>query len=104
MSDDLRRIRLEKLQKLKEAGIHPYPERFPKSHSLAQARAAAIGTEVKVAGRIVANRPAGKLAFFNIQDVDAGIQVKLDIAGAGQESFKRFVLRGPRRLRGRRGQ
>ncbi|HZU97863.1 MAG TPA: lysine--tRNA ligase [Planctomycetota bacterium] len=91
MSDDLRQIRLDKLAKLRKAGIHPYPERFPKTHSLAQARAAAIGTEVKVAGRIVANRPAGKLAFFNIQDVDAGIQVKLDIAGAGQESFKRFV-------------
>jgi lysyl-tRNA synthetase class 2 len=91
MSDDLRQIRLDKLAKLRDAGIHPYPERFPKTHSLAQARDAAIGTEVRVAGRIVANRPAGKLAFFNIQDVDARIQVKLDIAGAGQESFKRFV-------------
>lgn len=91
MSDDLRRIRLEKLEKLKTAGIHPYPERFPKTHSIAQARELPIGTDVRVAGRVVANRPGGKLAFFNLQDMDGKIQVKLDVGGAGEQSYKQFV-------------
>ncbi len=92
MSDDLRQIRLEKLERLKKAGLHPYPERFEKTHSLAKARELALGTEnVRVAGRVVANRPAGKLAFFDLQDLDAKIQVMLDKRGAGEASFQHFL-------------
>lgn len=91
MSDDLRQIRLDKLAKLRAAGIHPYPERFPKTHSIAQARELPIGTDVRVAGRVVANRPGGKLAFFNLQDIDAKIQAKLDIGGAGEQPYRQFV-------------
>ncbi|MEZ0230930.1 MAG: lysine--tRNA ligase [Planctomycetota bacterium] len=91
MSDDLRQIRLDKLAKLRAAGIHPYPERFPKTHSIAAARELPMGTEVRVAGRLVANRPGGKLAFFNIQDIDAKIQAKVDIGGCGEVAFRQFV-------------
>jgi lysyl-tRNA synthetase class 2 len=90
MTDDLRQIRLDKLDKLRKAGIHPYPERFPKTHSIAQAREA-LDTVVRVAGRLVANRPGGKMAFFNIQDMDAKIQGKVDIAGVGEAAFRQFI-------------
>ena len=92
MSDDLRQVRLDKLEKLKAQGVHPWPERFAKTHSLAQARGLAAGTTgVKLAGRVVANRPTGKLAFLNIRDMDAQIQVAMRINDVGAESFKRFV-------------
>ncbi len=92
MSDDLRRVRLEKLERLKTAGIHPYPERFAKTHSLAGARELPMGTEgVRVAGRVVANRASGKFSFFNIQDMDARIQVKVDIGETGEQAFRQFI-------------
>jgi lysyl-tRNA synthetase class 2 len=92
VSDELRRVRLEKLDKLRKAGIHPYPERFAKTHSIAQARELPMGTEgVRVAGRVVLNRPAGKLAFFDIRDMDAKIQVMVDIGRTGEQAFRQFV-------------
>lgn len=92
MSEDLRQVRLEKLQKLKAQGIHPWPERFPKTHSLAQARTLASGTEaVRLAGRVVAIRTKGKLSFINIRDFESQIQVAIQVNKVGEEAFKRFV-------------
>ena len=45
MGEDLRQVRIEKLQRIRDAGLNPYPERFERSHTLAQARLA--GAELK---------------------------------------------------------
>jgi lysyl-tRNA synthetase class 2 len=92
VSDDLRQVRLDKLAKLRAQGVHPWPERFPKTHSIAKARELAPGTEgVRIAGRVVAIRTKGKLSFFNIRDLDGQIQVALQVNKVGDEPFKRFV-------------
>jgi lysyl-tRNA synthetase class II len=47
------RVRREKLELIKKAGIQAYPERFELTHELHEARALADGTPgVSVAGRI----------------------------------------------------
>jgi lysyl-tRNA synthetase class 2 len=92
VSDDLRQVRLEKLERLRAQGVHPWPERYAKTHSIAQARELPQLTEgVKIAGRVVANRPAGKLVFFEIRDIDAKIQIALNAKKAGEAEVKKFV-------------
>ena len=71
MFEDLREVRLQKMRALREAGINPYAERFPRTHSLADAYAIAEdreGESVAVAGRVMTVRAFGKLTFFHLQD------------------------------------
>ena len=35
--DRIRQVKLEKIERLREQGFNPYPERFEKTHSLAEA-------------------------------------------------------------------
>src|SRR4051812_20876246 len=73
--------RLEKLRKLREMGINPYPYGFSASHDsaallaekdkLLPAAEGATGPEVAFAGRIVRYNLKGKLAFVHLKD-DAG--------------------------------
>ncbi len=104
MFDELREIRIEKLEAMRAAGIRPYAERFPRTHTLAQAGALAEkagggeGPEtVRVAGRVLTIRSFGKLCFFHLQDASGRLQVALDARRVGpevMESFARFVDMG----------
>ncbi|MBU4480099.1 lysine--tRNA ligase [Patescibacteria group bacterium] len=67
--EDIRQVRLEKLNKLKEAGIDPYPAGADFDFSIKEA----IGNfeedkEVKLVGRVMSLRPQGGLSFFNFTD------------------------------------
>jgi lysyl-tRNA synthetase class 2 len=85
-------VRREKLEKLKSAGIHPYPERFEMSHELCDARALADGTgNVSVAGRITAIRRMGKLSFITIQDLKGKLQLCMKIDDVGEEKYQQYV-------------
>ncbi|MEB3232777.1 MAG: lysine--tRNA ligase [Leptolyngbyaceae bacterium] len=86
-SDDLRAIRLEKAQQLQEKGLNPYAYRWDITHHAAELQAQytdlAAGEEVEavevaIAGRILARRVFGKLAFFSLQDETGTIQLYLD--------------------------
>ncbi|NLL15180.1 MAG: hypothetical protein GX267_17415, partial [Fibrobacter sp.] len=64
------KVRLDKVPQLKEAGYHPYLERFERTHRLSEASKLPDGTkDVKVAGRIIALRYFGKLAFGHLYDI-----------------------------------
>lgn len=84
--DDLRAIRLQKVDDLKQLGINPYAYSWRSSHPTAvlqqQYEALGAGEEVEVevslAGRILARRVFGKLAFFTLQDETGTIQLYLD--------------------------
>ena len=89
MSEEIRKIRLEKADKLRERGIEPYAERFERSHSLAEAGRLAEGTEdLRLAGRVVAFRDIGKLVFAHLQDFSGGIQIALQQDSLGGEAYK----------------
>jgi lysyl-tRNA synthetase class 2 len=85
-------VRREKLEKLKAAGIHPYPERFDLTHELKAARELADLTPgVRVAGRITAIRRMGKLSFITIQDMKAKLQLCMKIDDVGEEKYQQYV-------------
>jgi lysyl-tRNA synthetase class 2 len=86
--------RLEKLEKLRAAGIKPYPNSFQRSHTTEQAIALlkqheesgqADQPSVTVAGRITARRNMGKITFMDLRDGSGKIQLLLgDLLNATQ--------------------
>ena len=74
------KFRLEKLEKIKNAGINPYAYNFDKKdsiESLTQKGENGIGGKVMTAGRMVSFRKMGKASFTHIQDDSGKIQIYL---------------------------
>ena len=73
-------IRREKLSKLRELGINPYPANlFPVDHSSKQIKETfKEGKKVVTAGRLMSVRDQGKATFAEIQDQDGRIQLYLN--------------------------
>jgi len=90
------RIRQDKRARLLADGRQPYPVAVPRTHSLADVRAAhpdlpvdsATGDIVGVAGRVVFARNTGKLCFATLQDGDGTqLQAMISLAGVGQQAL-----------------
>ena len=88
--NELEKIRLEKIERLRQQGIDPYPTRAEVSHSIAEALAlftefeknkteSSPAPQVTLGGRIRSKRPMGKLAFSHIEDGSGRIQLMLRI-------------------------
>ncbi|MEW5856334.1 MAG: lysine--tRNA ligase [Cyanobacteriota bacterium] len=85
-SDDIRATRLEKVEQLKQLGMNPYAYQWESSHHAAQLQekyadlpsGEEVEVEVAIAGRIMARRVFGKLAFFTLQDETGSIQLYLE--------------------------
>ena len=96
MAEDYRQNRLDKLARLRDAGIQVYPDRFETTHTLAEVMKLDDGAKVKVAGRMVARRVMGKLTFAKLQDLRGAIQISLgkkelsEDLDASRRLFKRF--------------
>ena len=74
--DEIKRVRLEKLNNLRAEGLDPYAGGFLPSHTVAQALGAfSEGQEVALAGRLIANRSHGKVVFADIQDQTGKMQL-----------------------------
>ena len=100
-SDDLPeqvRVRREKLDRLRAEGVDPYPLGFRRTTTIAELRArhgdlpadTATGERVAVAGRVVLNRPSGKIAFATIRDDGGDLQVMLTLDVTGAEALDRW--------------
>ncbi|MEL6262444.1 MAG: lysine--tRNA ligase [Cyanobacteria bacterium J06626_6] len=84
--EGIRMTRLQKVEDLKQAGQNPYAYTWEVTHPIAdlQAKFADLAAgeeeafEVSVAGRIMARRVFGKLAFFTLQDATGTIQLYLE--------------------------
>ncbi len=78
MTDRIAEDRLEKLQKLRESGIDPYPPRVPRPTAIRSCLGNIRGREgekVTIAGRLGQVRDFGKLRFAHCRDLDGSIQV-----------------------------
>ena len=81
MSDIFEKQRLQKVDKIKELGHDPWGQRFDGHIAIQDARekapaeAGVDGETVRVAGRIMLRRKAGKLRFYDIQDWSGKIQL-----------------------------
>ena len=81
-------VRREKLEKIKEY-CNPYPEKYEITNSIKEARELVDGTQdVKIAGRIIFMRKMGKLSFLRIRDIEASIQVSMQLDLVGEEAYK----------------
>ncbi|MES9603633.1 bifunctional lysylphosphatidylglycerol synthetase/lysine--tRNA ligase LysX [Actinomadura sp. NPDC000929] len=89
------RVRREKLDRLRESGIDPYPVTFPRTATTAEIRAKHTGLEpgtetgekAGVTGRVMLIRNTGKLCFATISDAGGDLQVMLSLAKVGQEQL-----------------
>ncbi len=70
-------IRREKLDRLRELGINPYPANlFPVDHTSKQVKDEYLeGKKVVVAGRLMSTRIQGKASFAELQDSEGRIQL-----------------------------
>lgn len=76
----MREARIENLHKLEQLGINCYPAKIHRTHQLgeiAERFAQLNGTQTSVAGRIVAIRHHGQLAFADIEDASGTLQIYL---------------------------
>ena len=96
LTDQEKQRRL-KLQKLREAGVDPYPPRARRTHTNTQAIAALEGAaedsppvEVTVVGRLVSIRVMGKSSFAHIEDGSGRIQLYLRRDALGEETYDMF--------------
>lgn len=85
---DERQDRLDRRQKLIDAGIPPHPAKFDRTHLVSELKNLAEGDEVSVAGRIMLQRVIGKLAFYAIQDASGSHQVGVKVDDVGAENYK----------------
>ena len=93
--DQLRSVRLEKLDKLRQMGVDPYGTRFDRS-ACAQAVKEGFdsleGSEVSIAGRIMALRHHGKASFADLQDQSGRIQVYVRLDDVGEFQYQVYEL------------
>ena len=102
MANNLRQARLDKLQRLKEASIQPYPYSFPRTHTLSdlihhfhdlQKNQQVVAT----IGRVMLWRPQGGTTFGTILDhswkkngKEARFQIYLNKEALGEEKYLLF--------------
>ena len=73
-------VRREKLSKLRELGINPYPaDLYPVTHSSAKVKSDfSEGKKVVMAGRLMRKKIQGKAAFAELQDSEGRIQIYIN--------------------------
>ena len=84
--EEIRAARIEKVNQIKDLGLNPYAYKWEVTHKALElqekyadlASGEEVEVEVSLAGRVVARRVFGKLAFFELQDETGKIQLYLD--------------------------
>jgi lysyl-tRNA synthetase class 2 len=71
---ELMKVRLDKLEQLKELGVGPFAFTFDKKDTIDQAREK-MDQEVQTAGRILARREMGAITFLDLTDETGKIQL-----------------------------
>lgn len=95
---ELKKIRLEKVQELREMGIDPFGSKYVRDASTREIIdnfEAMDGKKVSIAGRIMSKRRHGKAGFANLQDLSGNIQLyfrKDDLGEASYELFKKLDI------------
>ncbi|MEU4448126.1 bifunctional lysylphosphatidylglycerol synthetase/lysine--tRNA ligase LysX [Actinosynnema sp. NPDC050801] len=84
------RVRIAKLDRLRDRGIDPYPVNYPREQSVARAREL-FGDVVSVTGRVVVLRELGGLCFARIRDSTGEIQLMLDAGRVNLDPWKAGV-------------
>jgi lysyl-tRNA synthetase class 2 len=93
---ELEKIRLEKGNLLRDAGMDPYPRRATRTHFTLEAISAfenaSEGEEVKstIVGRLRSIRSMGKVVFAHVEDEQGRLQLFLRLDEVGKERLELF--------------
>jgi len=90
--ENLRRIRIEKLEKLRQAGVNPYPSKFEGRIEIGTTSKKKLGSKVRVAGRIVGWRGHGKLIFADLKGESGQLQICFKQDELPAEKFRLLEL------------
>ena len=88
-------FRKDKLKKLEEMGINPYPQKYRPTHLssiIISDYENLEGKDVNVAGRIMSIRRMGKSSFFHIQDGGGRLQIFIKRDDIGEDIYNHFKL------------
>ena len=88
-------FRIEKLSKIKDNGINPYPATFDPDEStkiILSDYKSWEGKNVTIAGRVMALRKMGKVSFSQIMDSEGKIQIFISRDELGESSYNIFKL------------
>ena len=98
---ELEKIRLAKLERLRAAGMEPYPTRVARTHTTAEViagyRSQAVTDEhtpqgrYTLAGRLRSIRVMGKAAFAHVEDGAGKLQLYLRADELGADKFRLFT-------------
>ena len=93
--EELRKTRIEKLEKLKKLGVNPYPATTQRDASLAEVIAdfekLAKKKDLHLVGRVMSIRGQGGLVFFNINDGTGSFQGLLKKDEMDEKLFDLFA-------------
>jgi lysyl-tRNA synthetase, class II len=89
------KVRLGKVERLRAAGVDPWPVGYPRTHTIAEVRAefgelpadTATGKRVGVVGRVMLYRNGGRLCFATIRDGSGEIQVMISLDRVGEAAL-----------------
>jgi len=89
--EDLRKVRLDKLNVIEEKEGLKYPYSYPRTHCLADALNLKEGTkDIYLAGRMMTYRDMGKLSFATLRDHSGSMQIAVQVDILGKDLFKFF--------------
>jgi len=94
MLDEIKKIKFDKLEKLKKAGMDPYPEKTVRAMTNKEALNKFDELQEKatvLVGRVKSLRPMGGSAFAHIEDESAKMQIFLSKKNIDPEKYKLFV-------------
>eukprot|EP00252_Welwitschia_mirabilis_P017040 TRINITY_DN37890_c0_g1_i1.p1 TRINITY_DN37890_c0_g1~~TRINITY_DN37890_c0_g1_i1.p1 ORF type:complete len:592 (+),score=116.60 TRINITY_DN37890_c0_g1_i1:179-1954(+) len=101
--EDVRSVRLNKVDEMRAQGLQPYAYGWSRTHSAAQLQtlygylangeqADGEKDQVSVAGRVIAKRVFGKLAFLTLRDDSTVIQLYCEKGRLEHEEFEQLKL------------
>ena len=93
MGEEILRVRRDKIERLRAAGVNPFPYRFARTHTLGEVRERfaelqAADETVRVAGRVMLHRVSGKLTFFHVEDMATRMQFSGRHDEMGAEAYE----------------
>ncbi|MFC1888003.1 lysine--tRNA ligase [Candidatus Cloacimonadota bacterium] len=95
--NQLLQVRRQKLQKILDAGIEPYPNRVKRTHTIEdlirnKENYLKEEKQVIITGRLTAMRRQGKIGFANLTDETGRIQLYVRKDELGEENYELFKL------------
>ncbi|HEU0109209.1 MAG TPA: amino acid--tRNA ligase-related protein, partial [Vicinamibacteria bacterium] len=94
--------RRERARGLRARGINPYPNRYDRTHGLAEIVAAhgdrsleeldRLSLSVRIAGRVMTQRGHGKASFLTLSDGEGRLQVYVRQDDVGEEGYRLLEL------------